>query len=239
MTSADNARDRLGVWLHVAVRPSDSLRLRAARARGRHMHRRARLSRWLHRVQERATTGFAGHAVLLGVLVGLLFLPVGVSLGGPLRSPPGAKSFLSTLWQVDAAAIGLTLAFVIFALQMAAGACAAPTPLPGARSYRAPQATFRAAQSPRAETTRDGGQVARRGSAVAPGAAPSRAGPRGEPGLCGRGGVACSTRQGRRPAVGRSAAGRRRCTPRGDARRATPPRHRSFRAAGCGLAPER
>jgi hypothetical protein len=52
------------------------------------------------------------HAALLVVPVGLLFLPVDVSLGGPLERPPDARSFSSTVWQVDAAAIGLTHALV-------------------------------------------------------------------------------------------------------------------------------
>jgi hypothetical protein len=123
VTAGGEAVSSLGARLRVAVSPRSSLRRQATRARISHLPRRVRLVERARLARERASASIWSHLGLLVLPVGVLFLPLGdAGLGGPLDNTDDARGFLSTLWQVDAAAIGLTLAFVIFALQMAVGA---------------------------------------------------------------------------------------------------------------------
>src|SRR5579862_1527923 len=78
---------------------------------------------WTDRVRERLRIGlgFLGQPVVvlggsLAVGVGLLWVPTSFHFGA-FSTPPGARDFLSTLWQVEGGTIALTLTVILVAFE--------------------------------------------------------------------------------------------------------------------------
>jgi hypothetical protein len=96
-------------------RLSERTLVRAARAERRkklRLSRRERLSELWERTLRQLSHPATLFVLSLGVGVGILFVPTSASFGA-VRDSKSAQSFLSTLWQVEAGAIALSLTLIL------------------------------------------------------------------------------------------------------------------------------